>query len=63
MLPDEVKKTIQNAYRQILESKSLTPRYGQRLMIAEIAKSLGQLEVLSLTGGDEPEQGEGPICD
>ena len=62
MLPDEVKKTIQNAYRQILESKSLTPRYGQRLMIAEIAKSLGQLEVLSLTGGDEPEQGEGPIC-
>lgn len=64
MLPDEVKKTIQSAYRQILESKSLTPRYGQRLMIAEIAKSLGQLEVLSLTGGDEdgPEQGEGPIC-
>ncbi len=64
MLPDEVKKTIQNAYRQILESKSLTPRYGQRLMIAEIAKSLGEIEALSLTGGDEEgaEHNDGPIC-
>lgn len=64
MLPDDVKNTIQSAYRQILESKSLTPRYGQRLMIAEIAKSLGQIEALSLTGSDEDgsELGEGPIC-
>ena len=69
MLPDEVKNAIQSAYRQILESKSLTPRYGQRLMIAEIAKSLGQIEVATVNGADEdddePGPGEdngGPIC-
>lgn len=65
MLPDAVKKTIQSAYRQILESKSLTPRYGQRLMIAEIAKSLGKIDALALTGDDDADagaQGEGPIC-
>jgi len=41
MLPEQLKTTIQSAYRQILESKGLTPRYGQRLMIAEIARSFG----------------------
>jgi ATP-dependent DNA helicase DinG len=69
MLPDEVKNAIQSAYRQILESKSLTPRYGQRLKIAEIAKSLGQIEVPTANAADEDEDavgaGEdlgGPIC-
>ena len=37
MLADEVKARIQSAYSQLLESRELTPRYGQRLMIAEIA--------------------------
>jgi len=40
MLDVEVKKTIQSAYRQLLDSLSLVPRYGQRQMIAEIANSL-----------------------
>lgn len=69
MLPDDVKNAIQTAYRQILENKSLTPRYGQRLMIAEIAKSLGQIELTTLQAKDEKEvqsdTGEdqgGPIC-
>lgn len=53
MLADEVKSIIQSAYRQLLESRELTPRYGQRLMIAEIAKTLS-----TLTDKDAPP----PIC-
>jgi len=40
MLRDDVKQTIQQAYRRWLESKGLKPRYGQRLMIAEVARAL-----------------------
>lgn len=54
MLADEVKTTIQSAYRQLIESRNLTPRYGQRQMIAEIAKSL------SVIGSDDNE--DPPIC-
>ena len=38
MLAQTVKDTIQGAYRQMISAKKLTPRYGQRLMIAEIAR-------------------------
>lgn len=65
MLPDDVKQLIQTAYRQILESKSLVPRYGQRLMIAEIAKCLGQIEPATEDADDETSRDEdsgGPIC-
>lgn len=41
MLTDAVKQQIQSAYREFLNRKHLKPRYGQRLMIAEIAKCLG----------------------
>ncbi|MEH6552133.1 MAG: ATP-dependent DNA helicase DinG [Pseudomonadales bacterium] len=40
MLTEAVKKTIQTAYSTWLEARGLTARYGQRLMIAEIAKSV-----------------------
>ncbi|MFA7555554.1 MAG: ATP-dependent DNA helicase DinG [Spongiibacteraceae bacterium] len=40
MLTDEIKKTIQTAYSTLLESKGLKARYGQRLMIAEVARTL-----------------------
>ena len=66
MLPDEVKSAIQHAYRQLLESKGLTPRYGQRLMIAEIARSLGEIGAISALVPDEDtqerEDHRGPIC-
>jgi ATP-dependent DNA helicase DinG len=72
MLPDDLKNSIQTAYRQILENKSLTARYGQRLMIAEIAKCLGQIAALdTVLSRDEAEtegdvaaapEGVGPIC-
>lgn len=54
MLNDNIKTTIQNAYSRILESKHLKPRYGQRLMIADIARTLGNIET------DNPEQAH--IC-
>lgn len=40
MLTDELKKKIQTAYSTLLESKSLKARLGQRLMIAEVARTL-----------------------
>lgn len=43
MLADDVKKAIQSAYSQLLKSRELTPRYGQRQMIAEIANTLSVL--------------------
>ena len=44
MLTDAVKEAIQHAYRQWLESKQLKPRYGQRLMIAEVARALANAD-------------------
>ena len=44
MISTELKTTIQGAYSRFLEAKSLKPRYGQRLMIAEIAKVLGDID-------------------
>ena len=44
MLSSELKSQIQGAYSRFLEAKSLKPRYGQRLMIAEIAKVLGAIK-------------------
>jgi ATP-dependent DNA helicase DinG len=41
MLTDEVKQTIQQAYSAFLQSRELGSRHGQKLMIAEIARTLG----------------------
>ena len=54
MLTDNLKTTIQDAYSHILESKEIKPRYGQRLMIADIARILGNID------RDNPEQAH--IC-
>ncbi|MCB1704763.1 MAG: ATP-dependent DNA helicase DinG [Halioglobus sp.] len=43
MLSEELKGTIRAAYNAIVESKSLTPRWGQRQMIAEIANTLSRI--------------------
>ncbi|MFC3283673.1 ATP-dependent DNA helicase DinG [Litchfieldella rifensis] len=45
MLDEALKGEIQAAYRRVLENLGLTPRYGQRLMIAEIARTLADIEV------------------
>ncbi|PMR73475.1 ATP-dependent DNA helicase DinG [Billgrantia endophytica] len=44
MLDEALRGEIQGAYRRVLEAQGLTPRYGQRLMIAEIARTLGGIE-------------------
>ena len=43
MISNDLKATIQGAYTRFLEAKSLKPRHGQRLMIAEVAKVLRAL--------------------
>ncbi|WP_150302595.1 ATP-dependent DNA helicase DinG [Pseudomonas saliphila] len=45
MLNDDLKGQIQTAYRTFLENKSLKPRYGQRVMIAEVAKVFGGVDL------------------
>ena len=40
-LSKETKDQIQSLYRELIKSLDLRPRYGQRLMIAEVAKTLG----------------------
>ena len=43
MLSEAQKNTIQSAYKTLINNKGYRPRYGQRLMIAEIAKMLGSI--------------------
>ena len=54
MLAPEVKEKVQAVYRQLLENRNLIPRYGQRQMIAEIAKCLAHI--------NNGEVAESPIC-
>ena len=53
MLTDELKQSIQQAYSSLLESKGLTARYGQRLMIAEVARTLAS---------DQDDTQESSVC-
>jgi len=43
-LTEDVKQQIQKAYRDVLAGKEIRARYGQRLMIAEIAKYMGDID-------------------
>lgn len=54
MLSAELKSQIQGAYSRFLEAKGLKPRYGQRLMIAEVARVLGAI----VTDDEGRRQGE-----
>ncbi|MCB1687431.1 MAG: ATP-dependent DNA helicase DinG, partial [Halioglobus sp.] len=42
-MSEDIKGSIRDAYNAIVESKSLTPRWGQRQMIAEIANTLSRI--------------------
>ncbi len=58
MLEQKVKKEIQTAYTRFLESKELKARYGQKLMIAEVARTLGGIDL-----DDEGKRNsEGHVC-
>jgi ATP-dependent DNA helicase DinG len=43
LLSEELKGAIRDAYSAIIAGKSLTPRWGQRQMIAEIANTLARI--------------------
>jgi ATP-dependent DNA helicase DinG len=44
MLSNELKDKIQSVYRQFLAQRELTSRHGQKLMIANIANTLGNIQ-------------------
>ena len=54
MLSEELKDNIREAYNAIVESKSLTPRWGQRQMIAEIANTLSRIPPAGEVDGGLP---------
>lgn len=56
-LTDEVKQEIQQGYRDVLAGKEIRARYGQRLMIAEIARYLG-----GITEDDGQRTSEASAC-
>ena len=45
MLTDELKSEIQVAYSQLLEAKGYVARHCQKQMIADVANTLGRIEV------------------
>ncbi len=58
MLDKSIKEEIQKAYSQFLSAKSLQPRYGQKLMIAEIARTIGNIEM----DDEEQRSNDAHIC-
>ena len=42
-LSEQTKQQIQQGYRDMLAGKQVRARYGQRLMIAEIARYMGDI--------------------
>jgi ATP-dependent DNA helicase DinG len=54
LLNEDIKNQIREAYNAIVESKSLTPRWGQRQMIAEIANTLSRITHPGGEGDDLP---------
>ena len=65
MFPDTLKAEIQQAYRHILAAKSLRPRYGQRLMIAEIVRALAPIAEIDQAAAQSEEESDntapGPV--
>ncbi len=47
MLTEDDKQAIRDAYGALMKAKGLTPRWGQRQMIAEIAKALALVDASS----------------
>ncbi|KAA1187945.1 ATP-dependent DNA helicase DinG [Pseudohalioglobus sediminis] len=54
MLTDALKDEIRQAYSRLMDSKQLTPRWGQRQMIAEIANALGRIPGPGAPSSDAP---------
>ena len=41
MLSEKLKQDIKDAYQTLIDNRGLSPRWGQRQMIAEVANALG----------------------
>jgi len=57
LLSDALKDTIREAYNAVVHNKSLSPRWGQRQMIAEIANTLARIPAPG-----EPDSGQPAVC-
>ncbi|QFU77938.1 ATP-dependent DNA helicase DinG [Halioglobus maricola] len=53
-MTDQLKDDIRAAYTALMESKELTPRWGQRQMIAEIANALSRIPGPGQAPSNEP---------
>src|SRR5690554_343167 len=58
MLSDAVKQQIQQNYREFLQNRGLNARYGQKLMIAEVARTLGGI----VQNAEGEREGGGHVC-
>lgn len=58
MLTNAIKETIQGAYRELLSNKELKPRYGQRLMMAEVARTIASPSM----DAEGHRIGDAPVC-
>ncbi len=54
MLTDDLKQAIREAYNAVIAARSLVPRWGQRQMIAEIARTLGRIPEAGETSDEGP---------
>lgn len=61
MLPDDVRQQIQSAYSKLIEKYRFTPRFGQRQMIAEIARTLATIGQGMVDAGDDGDPAP-PVC-
>jgi ATP-dependent DNA helicase DinG len=55
MLTDSQKNAIQSAYSTFTQARGFRPRYGQKVMIAEIAKYLASIEADSMGRRSSPD--------
>lgn len=58
VLTDDLKKQIQSTYSNFLDSKGLKSRYGQKLMIASIARTIGNIQL----DDEDKRDSEGHVC-
>lgn len=59
MLSDKLKTEIKNAYQALIDNRELSPRWGQRQMIAEVANALGDADALEAIAVVEAGTGTG----
>lgn len=62
MPSDEIKSKIQSLYRELVQNKSLTVRHGQKVMIAEVAKTFSESANEKLNFAEGANASLSPVC-